>query len=37
MGPLRAGYGNIAGTVFEPFNMMVGAMMRGDVKAIQDY
>ena len=35
--PLRAGYGNIAGTVFEPFNMMAGAMMRGDVKAIQDY
>ena len=30
-------YGNIAGTVFEPFNMMAGAMVRGDVKAIQDY
>ena len=25
--PLKALYGNIAGTVFEPFNMMAGAMV----------
>ena len=35
--PLRALYGNLAGTVFEPVNMMAGAAMRGDVKSIQDY
>ena len=35
--PLKALYGNLAGTVFEPFNMMAGAAIRGDVKAMQDY
>ncbi len=35
--PLKALYGNISGTVFEPFNMMAGAMMRGDLKSVQDY
>ena len=35
--PLRALYGNISGTVFEPFNMMAGAMVRGDLRAMQDY
>ena len=32
--PLRALYGNLAGTVFEPVNMMAGAAMRGDVKSM---
>ena len=35
--PLKALYGNLAGTVFEPFNMMAGAALRGDVKSMQDY
>ena len=35
--PLKALYGNIAGTVFEPVNMMAGAALRGDVKSMQDY
>ena len=35
--PLKALYGNIAGTVFEPINMMAGAMVRGDIKSMQDY
>ena len=35
--PVKALYGNLAGTVFEPFNMMAGAMTRGNLRSIQDY
>ena len=35
--PLKAVYGNFMGTVMEPVNMMAGAALRGDVRAVQDY